>query len=201
MREIKRNWRKYKHNIEELLFFHYFSHFIYGGVFIMEVKMWLDSDEVLNSYKENEECFTVDVFTQLVNPAMIIGLSRELDDYKLERLRNMIQEKGWIDVEPRTINLIKLPTGKYIVSNEGNHRSFLSKELLIPQIKAQVSLLILKKDLTQKLSDEFLSLEQRIYDADEKYQLEDDEIKSKILLNNINELSIKRTGLALSIYK
>lgn len=144
-------------------------------------KIWIDLNGEIHNLHESGDYLSVELDIQIINPASILSLSRELDQARLEALRKSIRENGWLDLSPNSIGLIMMPDGRYAVSSGGNHRAFVSNEFGIKEIKARVTA-YLSKSLVNELDKIIIKEEKKEIDKLFKtYRLEfDKEIKSEI---------------------
>ncbi|MGM1044770.1 MAG: hypothetical protein ACQEXX_01350 [Bacillota bacterium] len=107
-------------------------------------KKWIDLDGEIERLGMDEDYIYVNLGIQTVDPSLIVALSRELDQDKLDRLRESISSNGWQDIAPSTLNLLLMPDGKYAVDSGGNHRAVVSNELGIKEIRASIGTCIHK---------------------------------------------------------
>lgn len=125
------------------------------------MKQWKETKALLEKYN-NKEYILVELGIQKVNPNSIVGLSRELDEGRVSSLRKTIESSGWKDIHPNSIHLVKLSTDEYLVCNGGNHRAFLSRELGVPEIKAQVSTFLNVSSLSDLQLNKLIEFEKEI---------------------------------------
>lgn len=115
------------------------------------------TEVILNDFfkdKDRKDYVTTNHKIEKINPQKIIGITPTykypdiLNDRKTLRLKEKIEKfGGWDNDEfkARSLALIELPTGNYIVDGGGNHRAVLSKELGMTEITAFVRKLIPKE--------------------------------------------------------
>ncbi|MGV6935884.1 hypothetical protein ACWA2B_10255 [Paenibacillus sp. CMM36] len=139
----------------------------------------------------------------MIDPKKIIGLSRELREVKLERLRMKILNNGWQDESPTDFKLIKTLDGNFVVANGGNHRAYLSNELGIKEVKARVWVHI----ELNKLSEAELNLYELykteisgFYKQFKIYKIRGDEEKQFEFLRKAGKLEEKLKAFLLKIY-
>jgi hypothetical protein len=170
---------------------------------MVESNEWLHIDDVLSPFGDSYRILHAGVSS--VNPSDIVALSISVNDVlssgKLPILAEKIKEKGWQDISPRTLHLVKLPNSKYTVESGGNHRAYYSRKLGLKLIKADVDVLI-PNDLIspefmttiQKLDDEIpilykklRSLGRTLRDKDQIVSENDDYIELESKIDSINQ--------------
>lgn len=132
----------------------------------MELKLtkeWLRGEDVLGS----DGYRYVDIGVIYVKTEEIIALSlwppeKVATDEKMVRLIDKVKREGWNDPFPQTINLYKIPNGKYIVGEGGNHRPMLASELGISEILANVCIVIPEDFIPLDANREIVSIETKI---------------------------------------
>lgn len=97
---------------------------------------------------QNRRVKMLDAIPMDINPQRIIAINdvyeypEILDDYRMIRLKEAVENQGWINKSIGGFSLLMLPNGDLIVNGGGNHRAVLSKELQIPSVKAMVERLV-----------------------------------------------------------
>ncbi|WGU92064.1 hypothetical protein QJQ58_15740 [Paenibacillus dendritiformis] len=162
------------------------------------MKQWKETKALLEKYNNNKEFILVELGVKKVNPKLIVGLSRELDDGRVSSLRKSIESSGWKDIHPSSMHMVKLPTGEYLVCNGGNHRAFLSRELGIQEIKAQVSTFLNVSSLSDIELNKLREFEKEIDDLHNQLHKNKDEIK---LSEDITCKEQERNEYLCSIYQ
>lgn len=120
------------------------------------MKKWLDSEDVLSKYSDGN-FQGVEVGIQEIDFSKIIALSIDYemvkDEYRMKKLKEKVNEKGWDDPEPSDLYLYQTRKGNYAVGSSGNHRSVLSNELGISKIKANVTKIYPKTTFPEEITD------------------------------------------------
>ena len=120
------------------------------GEYILENK-WRYTEEVIDEFErenQNRRVKMLDAIPMDINPQRIIAINdvyeypEILDDYRMIRLKEAVENQGWINKSIGGFSLLMLPNGDLIVNGGGNHRAVLSKELQIPSVKAMVERLV-----------------------------------------------------------
>lgn len=113
--------------------------------------MWKSSEEMIENFiRENEgrKVSTQEAVPMFINPQKIIGINNNytypdiLNDEKMERLIESVDENGWINIHIQTFCLLMFPNGDLVVNGAGNHRAVLSKEYSINSVQAMVAKVI-----------------------------------------------------------
>ena len=109
---------------------------------------WEYTEKVINEFErenKNRRVITLDSIPMDINPQRIIAINdvyeypEILDDYRMIKLKESVENQGWINKNIGGFSLLMLPNGDLIVNGGGNHRAVLSKELQIPSVKAMVA--------------------------------------------------------------
>jgi hypothetical protein len=170
---------------------------------IFKKKRWLNFEEAVDRYKPFHTVYygIIDI-----HPKDIIGLSlpekQIKNDHKMLKLRELVSNNGWNDPHPSDLHLYHLPNGKFTVCSGGNHRSFLANELMIPKIKAYVTILIPRKSIDDEIKSkmEYYLFKEEEYEKEairisdwlnEKEIYRDDYIEEVNLLNDYNNRARK----------
>jgi len=115
------------------------------------------TEEVFDEFfkgKDRNDYVTTEHRIKKISPQKIIGITPTyrypdiLNDRRTQKLKTNIQRfGGWDNDEfkARSLRLIELPNGNYVVDGGGNHRAVFSKELGMTEITAFVRKLIVKK--------------------------------------------------------
>jgi len=118
-------------------------------------KRWIPFDQAVRTYKPY---LTVKYGVTSVSPKDIVALSSSPKKMKTEEkfieLRKSIETRGWKDNSPEELQLYRLPNGKYVVANEGNHLSYLSNEFNLSKIQAFVSILIPEEYIPENIKSQ-----------------------------------------------
>ncbi|MGG3943362.1 hypothetical protein ABEV54_18205 [Peribacillus psychrosaccharolyticus] len=118
---------------------------------MMVINIWFKSEDLIEDFqnKNKGRCITTSVSKiETIYPQRIIGINENydypdiLDDYKMQKLKKSVKEKGWTNEGLMGFDLLKFPNGDMVVNGAGNHRAVLSKELSIVEIKANVKRII-----------------------------------------------------------
>lgn len=105
------------------------------------MRKWLDSTEVIDNYNDGNHR-GIDIGIQRVDPSKIIALGLDYtsikNDYRMNKLKELVNKNGWNDPDPNSLGLTQLPTGEYAVQPGGNHRAVLANERGEKMISAKV---------------------------------------------------------------
>jgi len=159
-------------------------------------KDWLDSKKVIQQYIGGQH-IGVDIGVITIDPSKIIGLCIDYDfvinDERMKKLKDIVASKGWKDPNPETLSLTELPTGEFIVSTGGNHRSVLANELGIKEIYAAVYRLYPKNTFPPSVLDSYVKLQEEKLQIEETLTIEFDEYsdKSYELINRLDEVDVE----------
>lgn len=166
----------------------------------MAKKKWLDADRLIEKY-DDPKYIHVDIGINTIDPSKIVALSRELDDFKLKRLRENVAKNGWQDKSPMDFMLFKTPDGKFAVGGGGNHRAFLSNEMGLNEVKAQVTTVFLKSQFSSEQLVKYEYYNEAISDLHKKIRNEKDEEKRYELIDEVTDLGIEKSEFLYSVYK
>lgn len=141
---------------------------------------WLDLDDEILELRSSKKYIYLNLGIVTVNPLMVVSLSRELDQDKLDRIRDKIINNGWIDVSPGELRLLLMPNGSYVVDGGGNHRVYICNELGIENIKAKVGTYMNKDFLSHDELEKHESYEIELTALHKKISREkNEEVKSE----------------------
>jgi hypothetical protein len=163
-------------------------------------KVWIDLDDEIERIQSSDEYIYIKLGIKEIDPSLIVALSRELNQDKLESLRERVQEHGWRDVSPRDLDLILMPNGKYAVDGGGNHRAFLSNELGIKQIKADIGTFMKKDHLTAEQLAYIEARERERSTIFKEIRREKDEEKKSELSYKVEDINKELDDFLLEIY-
>jgi len=106
------------------------------------------TEEVIKIFKvsnKNRIVKTAEPTPTEVDPQKIIAINNNyrypeiLNDYKMEKLKKLVELNGWVNKDVMGFCLLEFPNGDLVVNGAGNHRAVLSKILSIPSVKAMVA--------------------------------------------------------------
>lgn len=148
-------------------------------------KQWQNTYAVLEPYK-NGKYISVDAGVRSIDPSRIIALSLPYEDivtdHKMNNLRNSVDQYGWENRNPRSISLMRLPNGDYIVDGGGNHRAVVTNEKGIKQIQASVTVIMPGDQIDPQTISNAEKLQTAIVDAVSAEEADDLEAKRNQLL-------------------
>ncbi len=117
---------------------------------LREVIIMISSSKVISYWEEQNKGrkeTIIEHWIQEVDPSKIIGISfpykypEILEDRKMKKLKEKIKSANDWDMRDQyavKLCLLKFPDGTMVVTQNGNHRAVLAKELKVPIIKAKV---------------------------------------------------------------